>query len=164
MRKRTAVSLLLLTLVSLGLTACASSSGDDPGDGSASGRAGLQIVQTSGVPTVARHVSGPLQVQYVVRLTNLTGEAITLKRVNVQSQSQGAYHINHSLPFEVTIPAGSAADVDFQGPARTGESLVGANGPVTLRVTAEFDSPTGKFREIATRVVNTDTGISGEKQ
>jgi hypothetical protein len=164
MRKRTAVPLLLLTLVlALGLTACASSSGDT-GDGSASGRAGIQIVQTSGVPTVARHVSGPLQVQYVVRLTNLTSEAVTLRRVNVQSQSQGAYHINHSLPFEVTIPVGSAADVDFQGPAQTGTSLVGANGPVTLRVTAEFDSPAGKFREIATRVVNSDTGISGEKQ
>jgi hypothetical protein len=157
MRKRTAVPLLLLTLIFT--LACASSSDT----GSSSGRAGIQIVQTSGVPTVARNVSGPLQVAYAIRVSNLGGEAITLKRVALQSQSEGAYHINHSLPFDVTIPAGAAEDVQFQGPAETGRSLVGANGPVTLRVTAEFESPTGKFREIATRVVNDRTSVTGEK-
>ncbi|HYI09220.1 MAG TPA: hypothetical protein VEK57_09115 [Thermoanaerobaculia bacterium] len=158
MCKRTAVSLLLLTLI-LTLTACASSS-----DSSASGRAGIQIVQTSGVPTVARNVQGPLQVAYAIRVSNLGSEAITLKRVALQSQSEGAYHISQALPFDVLIPAGAAEDVAFQGQAQTGMSLVGANGPVTLRVTAEFDSPTGKFREIATRVVNDRTSVTGEKE
>jgi hypothetical protein len=158
MSKKTAVSLLLLTLVLS--VACASSSDS----GSSSGRAGIQIVQTSGVPTVARNVSGPLQVEYLVRVSNLGTEAITLKRIAVQSQSEGAYHINQSLPFDVTIPAGAAEDVKFQGPAQTGTSLIGANGPVTLRVTAEFDSPSGVFREIATRVVNDRTSVTGEKE
>lgn len=158
MRTKAAVAFLLVAIFTL--TGCGSSQ-PVTSDGS---RADIQIVQTSGIPSAARHVQGPLQVEYAIRVTNRTSEQITLERINIQSQLEGAYHIAQSLPFNITIPAGGAEEVTFKGAARTGQSLVGANGPVTLRVTAEFGSPTGGFREIATRVVNPDTGITGEKE
>ena len=48
-------------------------------------------------------------------------------------------------------------------PAQTGLSLVGANGPVTLRVTTDFDSPVGRFQQISTQVVNERTSITGQQ-
>lgn len=159
MRKHTAVCLLLVTLA-VTFAGCASQGAADSGNE----RASIQIIQTSGVPSAARHVEGVLQVEFALRLTNRTAEQVKLKRITLQSQSQGAYHISHSMPYDVTIPAGAAEDVTFRGPAQTGQSLVGVNGPVTLRVTAEFEGSAGKFREIATRVVNADASITGEKE
>lgn len=125
--------------------------------------AGIQIVQTSSVPTAARYVQGGVSVQYAVRVTNLTDETITLRRVTVQSLGEGAYHVQHTMSYDVGVGPQQAQDVQFWAPAQTGRSLVGANGPVSVRVTAEFDSKKGKFQEIVTRVVNERTAITGEQ-
>lgn len=152
MRTLLAASLLFLT------AACVSQ-----GKSSRASMAGVQIVQTSAVPTAARYVQGGVSVQYAVRVTNLTDEPITLRRVTVQSLGEGAYHVQHTMSYELAVGPQQAQDVQFWAPAQTGRSLVGANGPVSVRVTTEFDSKKGKFQEIVTRVVNERTAITGEQ-
>ena len=154
MRKLLAASLLLTLLTA----ACASQ-----GKSSRASMAGIQIVQTSAVPTAARYVQGGVSVQFAVRVTNLVDEPITLRRVTVQSLGEGAYHVQHSMAYDLAVGPQQAQDVQFWAPAQTGRSLVGANGPVSVRVTAEFDSKKGKFQEIVTRVVNERTAITGEQ-
>ena len=123
----------------------------------------VQIMQVGGVPPAARHVRGGVSVQYAVEVSNPSSEAITLKRINVQSVSEGAYNVRHSQPFDKLIPASERHVVEFFAPAyASGNSVVGANGPVTLRVIAEFDGPRGGFQEVVTQVVNTGTGVSGQ--
>ena len=124
----------------------------------------IDLVQTSGVPAAARQVQGGLNIRYAARIANRAAEPITLKRITVQSMTEGAYHVGpHSVPFDVEIGPDNYHDIDFWAPARTGQSLVGANGPVMLRVTVEFDSPHGKFQEVLTRVVNERTSVTGEQ-
>jgi hypothetical protein len=124
----------------------------------------IDLVQTSGVPTAARHVQGGMNIHYAARIANRAAEPITLKRITVQSMSEGAYNVGpHSVPFNVEIGPDNYHDVEFWAPARTGQSIVGADGPVMLRVTAEFDSPVGKFQEVLTRVVNERASGSGNQ-
>lgn len=154
MRKLLAVSLLLLS------AACASQRNNLAGD---IADPGIQIIQTSSVPPAARHVQGGIVVSYAVRVTNHAAEPITLRRLTLQSMSEGAYHVSHAASYDLPVPAGQSQDVQLNAPAQTGQSLVGANGPVTLRVTAEFDSARGRFQQIVTRVVNANASISGDQ-
>jgi hypothetical protein len=114
----------------------------------------VEIIQTSGVPPAARHVQGGINVKYAVRVGNPSQDAITLKRISVQSLSDGAYTVRHSQPYDRVVPASEREVVEFWAPAQTGNSVTGANGPVTLRVVCEFSGPKGTFQEIVTRVVN----------
>lgn len=154
MRKLLAVSLLFLS------AACASQRNNLKGD---IADPGIQIIQTSAVPPAARHVEGGLLVSYAIRVTNHATEPITLRRISLQSMSEGAYHVSHAASYDLAIPAAQSQDVELNAPAQTGRSLVGANGPVTLRVTAEFDSPRGRFQQIVTRVVNANASITGDQ-
>jgi hypothetical protein len=151
MSKLLAVSLLLLTLV-----ACAS--GNTTAEDNS--RVDVEIAQISDVPPAARFEQGPISLQFALRATNNDAAPVTLKRVTIASQSEGAYHVGpYSTPFNVTIATGERQEVTFFAPGQTGQSLVGANGPVTLRVTTEFDSPTGKFQQVMTRVVNPNASV-----
>jgi len=125
----------------------------------------IQLIQTSSIPTAAKDIEGTIGVHYGVRVTNKANEAITLKRVSVQSLGEGAYIVGPtSAPFDVAIAPGSTEDVQFWTSAQTGRSVVGANGPVTLRITCEFKSASaGTFQSIATQVVNSRTSITGEQ-
>lgn len=121
-------------------------------------------MQTSGVPAAARRMQGGLNIHYAARIANRAGESITLKRITVQSMTEGAYHVGpHSVPFDVEIGPDNYHDIEFWAPATTGQSLVGANGPVMLRVVAEFDSAVGKFQEVLTRVVNERASVAGDQ-
>ena len=142
---------LVATLVLLASAAC-SSAGNTGGGPSV--KPELAIVQTSAVPLVARHEQGAINVQFAVGVTNHSEETITLKRVRVVSLSEGAYHVNHSMAYDVPIGPAQAQQVGFWAPARTGASLVGSSGPVTVRLTCEFDSPSGKFQQMMTAVVS----------
>lgn len=122
----------------------------------------IRIVQTSDVPAAARHTDGMLSVHYAMRVENLAAEAITLRQVTVQSVSEGAYYVDPtSKPYNVAIEPKQKQEVEFWVPARPADSIVGANGPVTLRVTCVFDSPEGKFQQIVMRRVNERTDITG---
>lgn len=121
---------------------------------------GLEIRQISAVPSAASHVEGGLPVQYAFLVQNRAGQPITLKRVNLVSMGYGAYDVQASMPFKTVVQPGQTEMVQFWAAANVGNtSLVGANGPVTLRVTAQFDSPMGQFQEVVVQQVNATNGV-----
>jgi len=122
----------------------------------------VRIAQISGVPVAARHVTGPIPVQYAVRVTNRASEPITLKRIDVSSMADGAYTVRaSSTPFNVTIAPEKHGEVDFWANAIVEQATIsGANGPVTLRLVLFFDTPVGPFEEIVVRQVNESAGAA----
>ncbi len=161
--KKSAVVLSVLIL-----SACASMQSDS-GKGAARVNIplpDLQIQQLSTVPVAARHIEGALPVQYALAIRNHAGEPITLKQVSLVSMGYGAYDVpSTSRPFKALIQPDQTQVVDFWVPANIqSTSLVGANGPVTLRITAYFDSPDGQFQQVVVQQVNASTGVDGANQ
>lgn len=156
MRKTIAASVVLVLAV-----ACSTGSGTSS-NAAKIAMPEIQLVQTSGVPIAARHTDGGISIQYAMRVENRAAEPIKLQRVTVQSVSEGAYYVSPtSRPFDVAIEPEQKEDVQFWVAATPGGSIVGANGPVTMRVTLQFDSPSGKFQQIVMRTVNDRTSITG---
>jgi hypothetical protein len=126
----------------------------------------MQIRQVSTVPGAARQLEGALPIQYVLKVLNHSGDPITLKQVTVMSMGYGAYDVPQtSRPFSAVVQPEQTQVVDFWVGANVqNASLVGANGPVTLRVVASFDSPVGQFQQIVVQQVNANTGIDGSNQ
>jgi len=143
-----------LTLLVL---ACASSSPSKP----AAPEPELLIQQISNIPEAARYVTGRISVQYAVAVKNVTPAALQLKRIDVQSIGYGAYTLAPtSLPFDVAIAPGETRVVQFWGAAFIDTStIMGANGPVTLRAVAQFDSANGPVRTTVVQQVH-ETGFS----
>jgi hypothetical protein len=133
----------------LALTGCASSSDSDGPDASSINikEPEVRIAQLSTVAEVARHVTGGLPVQYRVEVQNAAEESITLKRVTLATIGEGAYNLpNTSRPFNIEVPANGTKAVDFWASANVvNDTVFGSNGPVSLRVSAFFDSPKGQF-------------------
>ena len=162
--KKSAIVLSVLLV----LSACASMQSDS-GKGAAQvdvPKPDLQIQQLSSVPAAARNISGGLPIQYALAVLNHASGPITLKQVSVVSMGYGAYDVpSTTRPFHSIIQPDQTSIVDFWVPANIGTtSLVGANGPVTLRVTAYFDSPDGQFQHMVVQQVNSTTGIDGSNQ
>lgn len=161
MSYRIAVPLTALLLVTTLPTGCKTSRGT----GLASiPEPDVVIAQMSSVASVARHVTGGTPVQLIVQITNNAAQPITLKRVQAQSVGQGAYTItegmsdNSAHPFDVLIPPTATRSVTFWVSAIANDTIVGTNGPVTLRMIANFDSPAGKFRSIVVQQVHASVG------
>ena len=122
----------------------------------------ILLVQTSNVPIAARHSDGMLSIHYALRVENRAEETIKLRQVTVQSVSEGAYTVSPtSRPFDVAIEAKQKEEVAFWVAASPSGSIVGANGPVMLRVTCQFESPEGKFQHVVMRRVNERASITG---
>ena len=160
MSYRVAVSLTTLLLIAA--AGCKSSSG--------TGLANIPepdvvIAQTSSVASAARHVTGGTPVQLLVQITNNATQPITLRRVQAQSVGSGAYTITENMsdvsahPFDVLIPPTATRTVSFWVAAIANDTIIGANGPVTLRMITNFDSPAGKFRSIVVQQVHESLGI-----
>lgn len=159
MRKAIAASVVLVIVAG-----CSSGSGASGANASRVKIAEPEIllVQTNNVAIAARHSDGMLSIHYALRVENRAEETIKLRRVTVQSISEGAYHVSPtSRPFDVAIEPKQKEQVEFWVAARPAGSIVGANGPVTLRVTCQFESAEGKFQHIVTRLVNDRTAITG---
>ena len=159
MQKRIALSLSFAALL---LGACASSKSD-----SGLGKAKVKLAepeillqQISTVPSAARHVEGGIPVKYRLRVANRAGEPITLKRDDVVSLGSGAYRLpTATRPFQSVIPPDHYEVVEFWAPAYVDDTtILGANGPVTLRLTAHFDSPVGQFDHIVVQQVHENMG------
>lgn len=153
---------LVLIIAVLLAGGCASMKSDS-GLGSAKvslTRPDVQLSQLSTVPAAARHVEGGLPIQYRLRIGNRSGEPITLKSVTLQSMGSGAYDVpTTSRPFTKLIPPDQFEIVEFWVPANVSNStIMGANGPVTLRATLRFDSPVGQFQEVVVQQVNAMPG------
>lgn len=153
---------LVLIIAVLLAGGCASMKSDS-GLGSAKvslTRPDVQLSQLSTVPAAARHVEGGLPIQYRLRIGNRSGEPITLKSVTLQSMGSGAYDVpTTSRPFTKLIPPDQFEIVEFWVAANVSNStIMGANGPVTLRATLQFDSPVGQFQEVVVQQVNAMPG------
>lgn len=116
----------------------------------------IRIVQTSGVPSAARNMAGPIPLRYAVRVTNRAKEPITLKRITAQSIGSGAYELrSQSKPFNEEIAPDVRRDVEFWASGFVADpTILGANGPVTIRLIVHFDSPKGEFDEFVVQQVN----------
>jgi hypothetical protein len=122
----------------------------------------ILLVQTSSVPIAARHSDGALSIQYAMRVQNRAAETIKLRRVTVQSVSEGAYYVAPtSQPYDLAIEPEQKQEVQFWVAARPANTVIGVNGPVTLRVTCQFDSAAGQFQHIVMQRVNERAAITG---
>lgn len=138
--------------LSLALVGCASSSTNDTqttATTKGNGQAVMQIQQLSRIAEAARNIEGGMPVKYRVRVANRGQDALTLKRIAVQSVGQGAYTLRpYSQTVNRKIEPDHYEDVEFTAPAVIEiATMYGANGPVTLRLTGYFESPHGSFEE-----------------
>ncbi|MEO8032807.1 MAG: hypothetical protein ABI837_00100 [Acidobacteriota bacterium] len=134
------------------VTGCASSQSDS-GMGNAKAsivEPEITITQVSTVSEVARNITGGFPVKFQMKVENKAKHPITLKRVELQSVGYGAYDLGpSSIPFQKEIASDGEAIVEFFIPAHvTDATISGANGPVTLRAVAQFDSNQGQFQHM----------------
>ena len=74
----------------------------------------------------------------------------------------GAYSVEQtSRPFSLTVKPDAFETADFWVPAVADSTILGANGPVTMRVIAHFDSPVGQFDEIVIQQVSGASAPNG---
>lgn len=149
-------ALLRLTLVAVLLAGCASSSSKPAGP-----EPELLIRQLSNIPDAARNITGRISVQYALSVRNSMPTAIQLQRIEVQSIGYGAYTLPvTTVPFDLVIDPGQTRTVSFWGAAVIDrETIMGANGPVTLRTVADFKASGGPIRTTVVQQVH-ETGFS----
>jgi hypothetical protein len=125
-------------------------------DSAPSDEPAIKITQLSSVGTAARNVTGSLLVHYRVDVTNTSHDPITLKHIDVQSIGYGAYSLSPvTQAFDVPIAPGDSRFVEVWAPAFIDNaSITGANGPVTLRVTAHYVTPNGMKQAISVQQVH----------
>ncbi|MBI2212725.1 MAG: hypothetical protein HYU52_03690 [Acidobacteria bacterium] len=117
----------------------------------------IGLRQLGGPGIAGSQVTGPLSVNLRLTVFNPSLETITLKRVDFSTIGQGAYTVSGaSRPFGKTIGPDQTIEVETWLPATAESTIVGANGPVTMRVTAFFGSEVGQFRKVYTINMNTE--------
>ena len=105
------------------------------------------LEQISEMPDLASHVSGSFPVQYRLHVGNHAPVPIRLRQVNVSSVGMNAYEVaSTTRPFNVTIGPEQSVDVEFFVSGLIAQSILGANGPVTLHGIVVFDSQWGPFQ------------------
>ena len=101
-------------------------------------------------------MTGGLSVQYRVDVENRAKTPITIKRIEVVSIGSGAYNLRStSVPFKgQQLNPGESRPVEFWAPASVDDpTVLGANGPVTIRLTLYYDTPAGTFQSIVVQQV-----------
>lgn len=121
----------------------------------------MQLVQLSNVADVARNVTGGIAVQYQLTIHNTTPNTLHLKRVELQSIGAGAYTLpSLSQAFDRTIDPGETAAIDLRGAAYIADATIaGANGPVTIRAIAQFDSSAGRQQTVVVQQVHPNGSV-----
>jgi len=115
----------------------------------------LQIRQVGGTAYAARHEQGNIPMRFEIDILNKTAEPITLERIEMQSLGEGAYTLaNISKPFDKRLNPDRVETVELFAPAYVNKTILGGNGPVTLRATAYFKSSLGTFRQVYIQQVN----------
>jgi hypothetical protein len=115
----------------------------------------IQITQLSNIGEAARHMTGAISVQYRVDVENRARTPITLKRIDIVSIGAGAYNLRAtSVPFNQQLNPGESRPVQFWVPASIDDpTILGANGPVTVRLTVYYDTPDGAAQTIVVQQV-----------
>jgi hypothetical protein len=100
-------------------------------------------------------MTGGLSVHYRVDVENRAKTPITIKRIDVVSLGAGAYNLRStSVPFSEQLNPGESRPVEFWAPASIDDpTILGANGPVTLRLTLYYDTPAGTLQTIVVQQV-----------
>ena len=100
-------------------------------------------------------MTGGISVQYRVEIENRAKTPITVKRIDVVSLGSGAYNLRStSVPFNEQLNPGETRPVQFWAPASIDDpTIMGANGPVTIRITLYYDTPAGTFQTIVVQQV-----------
>jgi hypothetical protein len=116
----------------------------------------FRLMQISNVGEAARHVTGGLTVGFHAEILNRSSETLTLRRIQLESMGEGAYDLpSTTRPFDLPVPPDQVAAVEIWVPANIlRQTIVGANGPVTIRAKVEFDSAEGMFQKIYVQQVN----------
>jgi hypothetical protein len=120
----------------------------------------VAIIQLSRVPEGTQYDTGPVNAHYAVEVKNTLAEPVTLRRVAVQSIGGGSYTLPaYSQGFNETIGPNETKRVSFWAPAYVAtQTVAGANGPVTLRGTLQFDSGSRKFQKIVVQNIGPEGG------
>jgi len=101
------------------------------------------------------YMSGPINVQYALTVRNPTNAPYTLKRLELETISPGAYALRTgSQTVKHPIPPGDTTiKLSTWGRARGG--YLRAEEPVTIRGIAHFEGPKGqKFTKIFTQTLS----------
>ena len=122
----------------------------------------IHISQLSDVSDVARHITGGISVQYRVEVANLANQPITIKRIDLVSLGPGAYTLRPtSYPLNAALKPGEETAFQFWAPAVIDDpTILGANGPVTLRLTVQYDTPYGGTQSIVVQQVHALPGTN----
>jgi hypothetical protein len=141
-----------LTLTALFLFAACATNSAAPGP-----EPDINIYQISRVAVGTEHDTGPVSAQFAVEVKNKLTEPLSLRRVAVQSIGGGAYTLRpYSQAFNETIAPGQTKRVSFWAPAVINvDTVAGANGPVTLRASLEFEAGGKKFQKVEVQNVGT---------
>lgn len=135
------VSMLAVLLLALGCASGGAPSGPEPD---------VTLIQLSRVAEGTQYDTGPVLAQYAVEVKNTLAEPLQLRRVTVLSIGGGSYTLpSHSQGFSETIGPGETKRVTFWAPAYVAmHTVAGANGPVTVRGTLEFEAGSKKFQTV----------------
>lgn len=135
------VLVLITLLLALGCATNSAPPGPEPD---------VTLIQLSRMAEGTQYDTGPISVQYAVEVKNTLAEPLHLRRVAVQSIGGGSYTLPpYSQGFNVPIAPGETKRVSFWAPAYVAmQTVAGANGPVTLRGTLEFEAAGKKFQQI----------------
>jgi hypothetical protein len=126
----------------------------------------LDFVQLSG-PAEQNYTQGDIEVQYGIRVANRSAEPITLRQIQVQPVGLGGpYRLRPATYyFERQVKPEQFEDVTFWAKAvSTGDAFAAdAKAPITIRVTAFFESPSGGFRRVFTKVLDQRGTLGGPR-
>lgn len=116
----------------------------------------IRISQLSNVSEAARNITGSIAVEYRVDIANRAPEVITIKRIDAISLGEGAYTLRPtSVPVSARLNSGEVTALQFWGSAFiVSPTILGANGPVTLRVTIYYETPTRSSQSIVVQQVH----------
>lgn len=122
----------------------------------------IHISQLSNLADAAVHISGGISVHYRVDVLNRANVPITIKRIDLISLGEGAYTLRPtSYPFDKALGPGEVTALEFWVPAVIeNPTIIGANGPVSLRVTTQYDTPSGHSQSIVIQQVHPLAGLN----
>jgi len=141
------------------LAGCASSTSPTSAPKAATGHPEpeLELVQVSSVADAARNITGAMPVQFTLSIRNTTSVPLKLKHIEIQSITSGAYSLDPvSRTYDQQIEPGASQNFDIWGSANASGTITGANGPVTIRAIAQFESSLGSFQTVAIKQVRAD--------
>jgi hypothetical protein len=133
--------ILPLVLVVFGCATNNAASGPEPE---------VELIQLSRVAEGTQYDTGPVTVQYAAEVKITTPDPLRLTRVGLQSIGGGSYSLRpYSQGFNEMIAPGETKSVTFWAPGFVAiQTVAGANGPVTLRGTLDFDRAGKMFQKV----------------